>query len=80
MWVVVAMGKSKIGDFLAKKCQKMAIFDKNLVFEGFWLINSILSLVLAENFLKSSPKSLLACVISSTHGKIQNRGFFGQKV
>ena len=39
-----------------------------------------MSLVLAESFLKSSPKCLLACVSSGTRGKIQNWGFFGQKV
>ena len=39
-----------------------------------------LSLVLAENFLKPSPKCLLVCVSSGTCGKIQNWGFFGQKV
>ena len=37
----------------------------------------LLSLVSAENFLKSSPKCLLACVSSGTHGKIQNWRFFG---
>ena len=39
-----------------------------------------LSLVLAENFLKFSPKRLLAYVSSGTRGKIQNWEFFGQKV
>ena len=38
--------------------------------------NPVLSLALAENFLKSSPKCLLACVSCGTRGKIQNRGFF----
>ena len=40
----------------------------------------LLSLVLVENFLKSSPKCLLACVSSGTSGKIQNRGFFCRKL
>ena len=34
----------------------------------------LLSLVLAENFLKSSPKCLLACVSSGNHWKNQNLG------
>ena len=38
-----------------------------------------MSLVLAENFLKSSPKCLLACVSGGTHGKIHNRDFFRLK-
>ena len=42
-------------------------------------ITSILSLVLAENFLKSSPKCLLACLSSGTRGKVQNWGFFWPK-
>ena len=54
----------------------MAIFAKNPVFEGFDLQLQFLSLVLAENFLKSSPNCLLACVSKGTHGKIQNWGFF----
>ena len=67
------MGKFKIEFFLAKKCQKwsffsfLKVFDKKLQF---------LSLVLAENFLKSSPKCLLACVSSGTRMKVQNWGFF----
>ena len=48
----------------------LKVFDFQLQF---------LSLDLAENFLKSTPKCLLACV-SGTHGKIQNWGFFAQKV
>ena len=35
MVVVVSVGKFNIGDFLAKKCQKMAIFAKNPVFRRF---------------------------------------------
>ena len=38
-----------------------------------------MSLVLAENFLKSSPICLPACASSGTHGKIQNQGFFWPK-
>ena len=63
---------SKLGIFLAKKCQKMAIFAKNPVILKVLTNNFNLSLVLAENFLKSSPKCLLACVSSVTRGKIQN--------
>ena len=81
MRVVIPVGKFKIGDFFAKKCQKIVIFcQKSSFFEGFSLITSILSLVLAENFLKSSTKCLLACASSGIRGKIQNWGFFGQKV
>ena len=39
-----------------------------------------MSLVLAENLLKSSLISLLVCVSSFTCGKIHNQEFFGQKV
>ena len=63
-----------------KSVKKLPFFPKIQFFEGFGLITSILSLVLAENFLKSYPKYLLACASSGTRGKIQNWGFFGQKV
>ena len=70
---------SKFGIFLAKNCKKRANFARNPVFEVFLLITSIFDLDLAENFLKSSPKCLLACVSSGTRGKIQNWGFFWPK-
>ena len=76
------MGKFKIGDFLAKKCRKMANFALNPVFCRFLTNNFIfcLSLVSSENFLKSSPMCLLVCRSSGIHGKVQNWRFFGENI
>jgi len=48
-------------------------------FGSFWSITSNFVIILAEIFLKSSPKCLLACVSSGTSGKVQNLGFLGPK-
>ena len=52
------------------KSKFLKVFD-------WWL--QFLSLVLAENFLKSSPKCLLACVSSGTVGKFKIGDFLAKK-
>ena len=47
-----------------------------VIFAVFGAKLQILSLFLADNFLKCSPKCLLACMSSGTRRKIQNLGFF----
>ena len=73
------MGNSKFGIFLANECQKNAIFGKNPVFEGFWLITLIFVITFGWKLPKSSPMCFLKCGSSGTLWKIQNRGFFWPK-
>ena len=68
------------GFFWPKSVKKWPFLPKILFLGGFLPITSIFVISLDENSLKSSPKCLLACVSSGTRGKIQNWGFFGQKV
>ena len=68
--------------FWPKSVKKRPFFFPKIqfFFKVVDLLLQFLSLVLAENFLKSSPKCILACVSSSFRWKIRNWGFFGQKV
>ena len=73
-------GKIQNGGFFWPKSVKNGHFcQKSHVLMVFDIYLQFLSLDLAENFVKSSPKCLLACVSSCTRGKIQNGGFFRPK-
>ena len=69
-----------MGDFFGQKVSKNGHFcQKSSFLKVFDQYLQFLSLVLAENFLKSSSKYLLVCASSGTCGKIQNWGFFWPK-
>ena len=76
--VYICSAQMVMGDFFLEKFI-FALFGQICVFGPLeaekWPIG-LLSLVLAENFLKFSPKCLLASVSSGIRWKIQNRGFF----
>ena len=59
----------------------MCIRDRFVSFSGETFSTvCLLSLVLAENLLKSSPMCLLACGSSGILWKSQNRGFLWPKI
>ena len=64
-------------EVISEKSSKNGHFgQKSHFWKGFCWITSNLSLVLAENFLKPSPKCVLVCISTRTPGKIQNLRFF----
>ena len=61
-------GKIQNFGFYGPKCVCFVTYLAD--FGSFWSITLNFVIILAENFLKGSPKCLLTCISSGVHGKI----------